>query len=115
MEFIVAEEFGLALQEVRGEPGIDAPIWSKAASSSSPQIALPVSGQPTNRQGVACQSRHYVRLHEQLTAGYLVPVPSTMSALLSDQGYGSVPDRLSAFDRGTAAGAPGDCQHARDK
>ncbi|MDQ4037199.1 MAG: hypothetical protein M3313_02310 [Actinomycetota bacterium] len=88
--FIVAEEFGLALQEVRGEPGIDIPdlVQSRQFVLTADCLAGTWAASEQTAGRLSVEALRSV-IHEQLTAGYVVPVPLTMSAFLRDQAHGS--------------------------
>lgn len=111
MAFIVSESFGLALQGVQGQPGIDVPdpADSRRVTLSADCLAGVWAAAAQVQDRLSVETLRSV-IEEELTASYLVPVPPALAGFLPEAAYGSVADRLSAFDRGSATGETDACE-----
>lgn len=109
MAFVVAEEFGLAIQEVRGQPGVDLPVpESRWVTIVADCLAGVWAAYEQSQDRLEVADLRAV-IDQELTAGYEVPVPTTLPGFEPELAYGSVADRLSAFDQGTASGRASGC------
>lgn len=100
LAFIVGEEFGMALQEVRGQPGIDVPDPTESRRVTLPADCLAGvwAADPEQRDRLDASVLHAV-IEEQLTAGYRVLIPPAFPNFS--------PDLLRVHRRSTVGLRPG--------